>query len=304
MKVKKVLKRRSRDLSFLRFQEVFATEKDCRDYLAAMKWSNGFHCEKCGHDKYYLVKKYHLYQCAQCKKQHSVTAGTLLHKTHLGLKQWFWAIYLVSRDKRGFSAVALKNALQVSYPTAWLLLHKIRTAMETKDRDYILDGIIVVDDAFFGGKTIGKKRGRGTEKQNYVIALSITQDHRPRFVKMKSVESMETENVEKALEEMVQGGSKLISDGHKSLINLKGYSHEVMIMSREKSVSKTLLKDIHIVISNAKASLLGTYHGVSKKHRQKYLNEYCYRFNRRFCEPQIFGKLVRACVIAKPFSFA
>lgn len=87
-----------------------------------------------------------------------------MHKAHLPLTYWFWAIYLISRDKRGISAVALKNALKVSYPTAWHLLQKIRIAMSSKDQDYVLNGVIVLDDAFFGGITKDKKRGRGKPK--------------------------------------------------------------------------------------------------------------------------------------------
>ncbi|HBG16550.1 MAG TPA: IS1595 family transposase, partial [Firmicutes bacterium] len=147
---KKVLKKRKQDLSIPKFQELFNTEQACHDYLFKLKWPNGFVCSKCEHNEYYFVKKNSLYQCKCCKKQHSVTAGTLFHSSHVSLRQWFWAIYLISRDKRGYSAVALKNALNVSYPTAWLMLQKIRTAMANKDEDYILSGIIIIDDAFFG----------------------------------------------------------------------------------------------------------------------------------------------------------
>lgn len=301
---KQVLKKRQRDLSILKFQENFATEAACHDYLFQLKWPNGFVCDKCGHTKYYIIAKRMLYQCANCKKQNSVTGGTLLQSSHVKLRQWFWAIYLVSRDKRGYSALALKNAINVSYPTAWLMMQKIRTAMATKDQDYILNGIVMVDDAFFGGKTEGKKRGRGTEKQKVLIAVSLTQTNRSRYAKMTVIENMESETITKVMDKTVSSDSCLLSDGHRTLKNLPGHDHQVVIVSRDKKQAQSIFKPVHQVISNAKANILSTYHGLSNKHRQKYLDEYCYRLNRRFCEPQIFGKLVKACVLARPITYA
>ena len=301
---KKVLKKRKQDLSIPKFQELFNTEQACHDYLFKLKWPNGFVCSKCEHNEYYFVKKNSLYQCKCCKKQHSVTAGTLFHGSHVSLRQWFWAIYLISRDKRGYSAVALKNALNVSYPTAWLMLQKIRTAMANKDEDYILSGIIVIGDAFFGGKTEGKKRGRGTEQSNVLVNVSVTEKNQPLFVKMQVVENMKKEQVLPAVQGMVESGAILRSDAHRTLANLEGYQHQVIIASKDKDKAKQVLHWVNVVISNAKSAILGTYHGLPDKHIQKYLDEYCYRFNRRFCEHQIFSKLVKACVMAKPIALA
>jgi transposase-like protein len=304
MQVKKVLRKRKRDTDIIKFQESFKDEEACRQYLFNLKWPAGFVCGQCGNNQYHYVKSRNLYQCAQCKKQHSVTNGTVLHRSHLKLRQWFWAIYLVSRDKRGYSAIALKNAIHVSYPTAWLLLQKIRTAMAEKDKDYILDGIIMVDDAFFGSKTKGKKRGRGTEKQNVLVSVSITKDSKPRFAKMKTIPNMKDKTIDNAVHEMAEPESQLISDGHRTLMNLKNFAHEVVIINHDTTNALDVFKPVHRIISNAKAVIRSTYHGVSDKHRQKYLDEYCYRLNRRFCEHLIFGKLVSACILAKPISYA
>jgi len=302
--VKEVLKKRKIDLPFTKFQAIFNNEDACRDYLFNARWPKGFICQKCGHDKYYLIHKRYLYQCAKCKKQHSVTAGTLFQDTHLSLLKWFWAIYLVSRDKRGLSTLSLKNAIQVSYPTAWFMLQKIRQAMGKKDQSYTLNGTVVVDDAFFGGVVEGKKRGRGTEKTTVLVAVSLNKDQEPLFAKMTILENLKNKPVSEAISEMIDIGSIIRSDAHKTLTNLSGYKHEVVVASKDKEKAREMLHWVDTIISNAKAYILGTYHGLPKKYLQRYLDEFCYRLNRRFSERVIFYKLIDACLLLGPVTFA
>ena len=301
---KKVLRKRKRDLPITRFQEIFASEEACREYLFQLKWPKGFICPKCGHRKHYFVRRGQLYQCQQCKKQTSITAGTLLHRSHLPLVKWFWAMYLTSRDKRGCSALSLKNMIQISYPTAWLLLQKIRTAMVTKERDYILSGVVVIDDAYYGGATKDEKRGRRTEKSKVLVSISLNKQGAPMFAKMKVVENLKSETINSAVSEMVAKGSILRSDDYKSFATIKDFVHEVVIASKDKETARSILKWADIVIANSKAFIIGTYHGLPDKHLGTYLDEFCYRFNRRFCEPLIFGKLVRACVSTSQITYA
>lgn len=303
-KVKKVLKKRDGDLSVLRFQERFPDEEACRNYLFKLKWPQGFICSKCGHNQYYFVKRLKLYQCKQCNKQHSVTSETILHKTHVSLQKWFWAIYWVARDKRGLSALALKNLIHVSYPTAWLMMQKIRTAMSNKDKDYILSGLVVVDDAYFGGPDNDKKSGRGTEKAKVVVAISLNKDGSPLFAKMEVVKDLKLETLAQLFPGIIKTGSTLRSDSYASLKGLKGYLHDTIVATKEQERAKVVLKWVNTIISNAKAYILGTYHGLPDKHLAKYLHEYVYRFNRRFCESQIFGKLVNACVSSGQITYA
>lgn len=298
---KKVLKKRKRDLSFTEFQKQFATEENCHKYLFKKRWPNGFVCPHCGNTKYYFVKRELRYQCTQCHKQTSITAGTMMHKTHLPLQYWFWAIYLISRDKRGISALALKNALNVSYPTSWYLLHKIRVAMGNKDHDYILSGVVVLDDAFFGGKTKGKKRGRGTEKSHVLVAISLNRNQQALFAKMIVVKDLATETIAPDIKQIIETGSILRTDAQPSLANLKDYLHEVVVAYEQPELAESVFRWVNVITANAKAFILGTFHGLPKKYLSRYLDEYCYRFNRRFCEHLIFGKLVNACIISTPF---
>ena len=300
----KVLKKRHRDLPITKFQEIFKTEAACREHLFRKKWPKGFICPRCGHTEYYPLERNNLYQCVKCKKQTSLTAGTLLHHTHLSLTKWFWAIYLISRDKRGCSALTLKNMIQVSYPTAWLLFQKIRSAMAAKERDYILSGVVVIDDAYYGGVIKNKKRGRGGKQAKVFVSISLNKAGAPLFAKMKVVENLKSETIAQAVSEMVAKGSVLRSDSYQPLAKLKDYVHEIVVPSKDKEQAKTVLKWAHVIISNSKSYILGTYHGLPKKHLDRYLDEFCYRLNRRFCEHLIFGKLLNACVSAPIITYA
>lgn len=111
-----------------------------------------------------------------------------MHRTYIPLVKWFWAIYLAARDKRGISATGLFKQIDVSYPTAWLMLHKIRNAMEQRDSNYKLANIVELDDTFFGGSGLGGKRGKGSSKNRVIVGISITDDGKPQFAVMKVVE--------------------------------------------------------------------------------------------------------------------
>jgi len=301
---KKVLKKRRRDLPIIKFQEKYGTEKACREYLFQVKWPNGFICPKCGYREYYSIERSGIYQCAQCKKQTSLTAGTLLHRSHLPLIKWFWAIYLISRDKRGCSALSLKNMIHVSYPTAWLLFQKIRTAMIARERDYILSGIVIIDNAFYGSASKNEKRESGTRQSKVLVSISVNQLGAPLFAKMKVVDDLKSKTISTAISEMIAKGSILRSDSFKSLANIKDYVHEIIVTGKEKYKAKSILKWANVVISNSKTFIQGTYHGLPAKHLDRYLNEFCYRLNRRFCEHLIFGKLLKACVSVKQTTYA
>ena len=135
-------------MSFKEFRQRFQTEKTCEAYLFELRWSAGFVCPKCGERGCYRLHGRREYVCKQCHRQSSVTAGTVLHRTHLPLTVWFWAIYLVARDKRGISATQLSRELEIAYSSAWYLLHRLRSAMGERKE---------LDDAYFGVPTSGRQ---------------------------------------------------------------------------------------------------------------------------------------------------
>ena len=169
------------NITFEEFRTRFSTEESCRAELFRLRFPNGFVCPKCGH-KHGCRLSNGLYQCTHCHRQTSVTAGTVLHHSHVSLSKWFLAFYFVSQDKRGLSVVQLSNQIGVTYKTAWSMLRRIRSAMGQRDAAYLLSGVVEFDDAYFGGPTAGGKRGRGTEKAKVFVALSLDAHGNPQYL--------------------------------------------------------------------------------------------------------------------------
>ena len=267
------------------------------------RWKDGFACPKCQHHAYYYIKTRQLYECQACHFQTSITAGTLLHKTKLPLTTWFWAIYLVAHDKRGKSALSLSEVLGLHYRTAFRLLRKIRAAMKERDSNYMLSGIVEMDDAYFGAPRKGKD-GRGTDKAKAVIALSKDARNHPAFLRIEVIDQVSIKEIKRVTEDCVKRGSRIVSDGHSSykpLANI-GYTHESK--AYYKADKADFLKMLHNIIGNVKAYIQGTYHGLGADYLQSYFDEFCFRFNRRFHPNEIFDRLLNACALAAPHPIA
>jgi transposase-like protein len=282
---------KKKTLSFNQFIKRFPDEKACAEYLYQIKWPNGFVCPVCGHQHCYPIKGYRRYQCAKCHHQTSLTANTVMHRSHLPLKKWFWAMYLVACDKRGISALALAEKIEVCYETAWNVLRRIRAAMETRDAHYKVGQIVEFDDAYFGAKIKGV-RGRGAGNQGVFIAVSKDEDGRPTYLKMQVTDNVQIPSVAKFATECIASGSVVQTDSFKSYRKplAKDYTHEAQDFAPNSEHPRWL----HRITGNAKAFINGTYHGTSTKHLQMYLSEFCYRFNRRSFGGAIFDRLLVA----------
>lgn len=287
------------NMSFLDFQKRYPDESACEDKLYSFRWPDGFVCPKCGSKEYYDLPRRSLYQCKACKRQTSVTAGTVMHKTRVPLMKWFWTLFLVSTDPRGLSALQLTKIIGVSYKTAWLMLHKIRNAMNHRDASYMLAGIVQVDDAFFKGGVDkgGDKRGRGTSKVP-VVVMAATENDCPTYARMEVIENVDEKTIKATLAKHVAPGEEVQTDGLPAYNGARkmGYVHSPhVVYPKHSEPNYDFLKWVNILVSNAKALLLGTHHGVAKKHLQRYLDEYCYRYNRRKWPRQAFDRLLMAC---------
>ncbi len=286
-------------MGLMEFQRRFRTEAACRKHLFKLRWPDGFRCPRCGHDECFDLPHRKLHQCKSCGHQTSVTAGTVMHRTRTPLRKWFWAIFLAAGDKRGLSALQLSKKLGVSYYVAWTMLHKVRQAMADRNQRYQLRGVIEIDESFYGGKKEGgDKRGRGTSKAPVMIEASTFEGGKGGrslgFARMRVVERVDGATVAGVIGEDIAAGQKIVTDGWASYNAVQRLGHEHVREVSGKGANAAL-SWIHILASNSKAFLLGTFHGVGRKHLQSYLDEFCYRFNRRRWEGELFDRLITAC---------
>lgn len=290
-------------INFIEFINRFQTEEQCREFLFNLRWPTGFVCPKCGQKHFCEVKNRNVYHCLACGHQASVIANTIFHRSHTPLTKWFIAIFFMATDKRGISAVKLARDIKVSTPTAWLMLHKIRKAMSDRDGEYMLSKIVEIDDAYFGAPTEGGKRGRGTDKTPGVIALQVDTRGRPEYVKISVVENLRGKTLVSAAIEKISSGAEVRTDGYKSWNKLSEHGYEVCSKNFDPVEAPEHLLWLHKVISNLKAFIAGTFHGLDRKHLQSYFDEFAYRFNRRKFQPELFARLLKACVSTKTVTF-
>jgi predicted RNA-binding Zn-ribbon protein involved in translation (DUF1610 family)/transposase-like protein len=286
-------------LTLFEFQKRYQTEEDCLLAIEKIRWSKGFVCPKCGHDAGYRLSRKRKIECAVCKSQASITAGTIFHKTRVPLVNWFWIIFLVAQDKGGASALRLAKQLGMYYKTVWHILQKIRKAMSGRDNSVVrLAGLIELDEGHFGGKH---------RKAQVIVAIEKTGKWKAGKLIMKRVfgKVISEPEVKRIVNAHVDNDSQqyFVTDCAAAHRMLEKMGHKLESHPSTPESAAQHLPLVHLAISLAKTFILGTYHGVSRKHLQKYLDEFCYRFNRRFKESQLHESLIRACILASPISY-
>lgn len=206
---------KKKEVGLREFLTRYGDEANCRAHLYRQRFFKGFICPRCGGQKGYALSNGR-YECARCRKQTSLTAGTVMHLPHLPLTTWFLTFYLVTTDKRGISAVQLAKEAGVTYKTAWYLLRRIRSAMGQWDARYVLADVVELDDTYFGGPTKGQKRGRSTEKAKVFVALSLDEKGNPRYLKMCLTKNLKQASVKKFALDAIAKGAVVRSDGYGS----------------------------------------------------------------------------------------
>lgn len=283
-------------LSLFEFERQFGSEEACFEFLFFQRWPDGFHCPHCGHEEYSFIRTRKLYQCCSCRYQTSVTAGTVFHRSKLPLRTLFYAVYLLATHKKGMSALELQRKLGIrNYKTAWLLLHKLRSAM--RDRTFMpLIGTVEVDETYLGGSRHGTP-GRGANNKEVIAVAVETHGKKMGRSMLKRVPNARRESLEPFVTEQVQAGSTVITDGLMSYNWLPDrYTHDRRPQKDPEDGIK-LLPKVHIVITNLKAWMRGTFNRYpAPKHLDAYLHEFQFRFNRRWNPESIFEQLLNNCV--------
>jgi hypothetical protein len=243
------------------FEERFSTEEACREYLIGLRWPDGFRCPSCQGAKAWVNNR-HLMVCAQCGRQSSLTAGTILHGTRKPLRTWFRAIWWVSTQKTGGSAKGLQRLLGLgSYQTAWAWLQKLRRAMVRAGREP-LEGPVEVDDGFIGGTEEGVTGRQTFKKAKIAVAVEVPGGDRRKIgrVRLQGVEDFSNKSLVGFVSDNVLPGSRVITDdwtGYE-LLRRDGFIHEVRGSASSKKEKSELLPNVHLVLSLLKRWLLGT----------------------------------------------
>jgi transposase-like protein len=289
--------------TLLELERRFATDQACRDYLIALRWPDGFVCPRCEGRKGWPMAR-GLWLCGSCRRQTSVTAGTIFQDTHTPLTLWFRAIWLVASQKNGVSAVSVQRTLGLkSYQTAWAWLHKLRRAMVRPGRDR-LTGRVEVDETYFGA---ADEDAMGRDLTGKALVAIAAQEDGAGIgrIRMRRVPDASAASLLGFVTDAIEPGSVVHTDGWESYSGLekKGYRHKVTLLKKRAAAASKLLPRVHRAASLLKRWLMGTHQGaVSHEHLDYYLDEFTFRFNRRKSgsRGKLFYRLVQQAVQVEP----
>ena len=291
------------------FERQFGTEEACREYLLRLRWSEGFICPRCQGRRSWMTKR-DLLACSTCGYQVSALAGTIFQGTHKPLTMWFRAMWYVTAQKTGTSALGLQRILGLgSYRTAWAWLHKLRRAMVRPGRDR-LAGRVEVDETYLGGKEEGRT-GREPGKKALVVIAAQEDGAKVGRIRMRRIPDASAKSLHPFVTESIEPGSVVHTDGWPGYAGLgkKGYVHEAMPKGRldVPGAEEDLLPRVQRVVSLVKRWLMGTHHGaIHSEQLDYYLDEFTFRFNRRTSRyrGKLFYRLAQQAVQVEPAPWA
>jgi transposase-like protein len=304
------------DINLVNLIERYGSEEKCREYLEDLRWPEGVTCPRCESKSISKVLKRSQYDCNSCRYQFSVKSGTVFHDSHLPLWKWFLATYMMIEGKKGISANQLKRTLAISYKTAWYLCHRIRSAMDVANPE-LLTGTVEVDETFLGGKFKNrhvnereKNRGanrrggaQGSDKTMVLGAISrgggvrfqVERRHASTMVLSAFIEANVHDDADAVYTDSWRGYDKA---------DFGTAKHETV----DHSADEWVRADVHTntvesVWSILKRSIVGTYHQLSAKHLESYLDAIAFRFNNRH-NPYLFRDTLLAMLDAETLTYA
>jgi DNA-directed RNA polymerase subunit RPC12/RpoP len=303
-------------MNLLEFNQFYPDEASCKQKFKEIREREGIICSRCGSTEYYWKKDKEQFECKKCKHRTTLKSGTVMHKSKLPFRHWFIAMHLLSSTKKTFSAKEIQRQIgHKRYQPIWEMLHKIRHAMGKRDDRYNLSGELELDDGFFttvipdDQKNEELKRGRGSQKKTKVLVMAESEreenpkknkkSRRVGYLKMKVIPDLKSKTIDLSVDENISGEASIVSDASTSYIGLKDKvkNHTAKVIRNDEIIKE--LPWVHIAISNAKRWILNMFHSVHPEYLQSYLNEFCYRFNRRYFGNATFDRLVTACVSSK-----
>lgn len=281
----------------------FSSDDACRQYLLDLRWPGGFICPQCAGRAAWQATRGR-WVCGDCRHQATVTAGTIFQDSHLPLTTWFRAMWYVTSQKNGVSALGLQQALGLgSYKTAWAMLHKLRRAMVRPGRDR-LRGVVEVDETYWGGKEEGAV-GRLTKEKALIMVAAEEDGKGIGRIRLRCVPDLTRTTLHGFIVQSIDLGSTVRTDGLNAYLGMEGYIHDRQVQRRQPE-GEHLLPRVHRVVSLLKRWLLGTHQGaIGHKYLDYYLDEFTFRFNRRKSRyrGKLFYRLAQQAVQVEPVPF-
>ncbi|MEW9669369.1 transposase [Ammoniphilus sp. 3BR4] len=281
------------NLTLDEFLSRFPTEEDCANYLFQVKWPHGFVCPRCSHHQAYKTstRRLPIYECTQCRHQTSLTVGTVMEGSRTALRKWLTALFLVSHDLCGISALKLSKIINVTYKTAWLMLHKIRHAMSDADASILLSGLVHVNDACYG-KPYNSTWNKHPQEHPLLVGATLNDREEPVYIKMKLLPAKQLKKRyihrvgrDEFVKQYVQSGSTKVKFTLGRYISQKA-------------------KKLFPHFANANRWINQTFHGLGPRYLQAYFNEFCYRLNRKLQKASIFESLANLCMSSQRITYA
>jgi transposase-like protein len=289
------------DMTLPQYQKRFPDEEACLQAIFQARWPRGFVCPHCGHDDGKRIPTRRSIECALCKRQTSITAATVFEASKTPLTVWFLIIYFIAHDKGGASALKISKQLGISRTTAWSIIHKIRLAMAHREENLTLAGLIEMDEAFFGGRSKRAPGGKRPIKDKVqVLVLVESEGHQAGNLVMKVIEGDRYYHLLPVIEAKVEAdppGQWFRTDGCTSHHVVIQFGHRVKMDPMPRALLDKEMRCVSLAISHAKQFFKGTFHHFCKIHIQRYLDEFCYRWNRRHLEKQLASHLIQACAL-------
>ena len=303
-------------MNLIEFSERYPDEISCQKAFKDLRDKEGVICKKCGVTSHYWKSDKMSFECKKCKFRTSLRSGTVMEHSRLPFRYWLLAIHLMTSTKKSISALEMQRQLgHKFYEPIWEMMHKIRLMMGKRDTNYVLDDTIELDEGFFTqvkesqedtDKDEPRKRGRGSQNKAKVLVMTSTEpvedykkDEKPsklKFVKMLVIRDLTADMIEAQVTACIDSKATVKTDGFKSYSKLRTIvaQHQEFIVPPKEACS--VLPWVHTMISNAKRTFVGIHHMIKAGYMQNYLDEFCYKVNRRYFQNKLFDRLLIACV--------
>lgn len=299
-------------MNLIDFVKRFPTEQACIEHFRRIKEQNVIVCERCGGISHYWLRNKLMHECKTCKRRVSIRSGTSLTHTKLPFQYWYLTLHLMTATKKGFSALEMRRQLgHKRYEPVFRMMHKIRSAMGKRDNKYQLSDMIEIDDAYIETCTDSEekgqlRRGKGSQRQTKATVmaestrLGTVQQKRTtqqcRYFKMKVNPSEKAEDIEALVRSYVSPQAVVFSDNSKAYVTIHRAVEKHLVENSRTSIETQALKWVHVAVSNVKRTLLGIYHSINESYLQQYLDEFCYKLNRRYFGPGLFDRGILAII--------